>query len=140
MYIAIGEIRFEFWGCFFSLMWGGGGGGTSSRHLRPSSGREHLREQLYNLFSPVMMIMNETRRKPTTGREPRSLPFPSLFPFSVAQSRLDIPEPLIPGVPPFLGGKPKCSVRVVLNPPNAPPTEPYRLRRRLPIDNTKFTF
>ena len=42
------------------------------RHLRPSSGREHTIVQLIQ-SSDDDYLMNETRRKPTTGRQSPSL-------------------------------------------------------------------
>ena len=67
------------WGTFISLrFWrGGGGGGVSGgfrpcRHLRPSSGREHTIVQLIQSGDDDY-LMNETRRKPTTGRQSPSL-------------------------------------------------------------------
>ena len=55
--------EFEVWG---------GGGLTPCRHLRPSSGREHTIVQLIQSGDDDY-LMNETRRKPTTRRQPPSL-------------------------------------------------------------------
>ena len=43
------------------------GGFTPCRHLRPSSGREHIQS------GDDDYLMNETRRKPTTGRQSPTL-------------------------------------------------------------------
>ena len=47
-------------------------GFTPCRHLRPSSGQEHTIVQLIQSGDDDY-LMNETRRKPTTGRQSRSL-------------------------------------------------------------------
>ena len=54
--------------CFFSLS----GGFMPCRHLRPSSGREHTIAELIQSGDDDY-LMNETRRKPTTGRQSPSL-------------------------------------------------------------------
>ena len=54
--------------CFFSLS----GGFTPCQHLRPSSGREHTIVYLIQSGDDDYLI-NETRRKPTTGRQSPSL-------------------------------------------------------------------
>ena len=55
--------------------------------------------------------MNETRRKPTTGRQPPSLidEWHGIFYMPSCIDRLDIPRPLITKSR-STGGKPKCSV------------------------------
>ena len=75
----------------------GGGGVTPSRHLRPSSGREHMDTVITLQSGDDDYLMNETRRKLTKGDNPL------LFSISgtgssirpVAQTRLDIPRPSI---------------------------------------------
>ena len=85
--------------CVFEFEWG--------CYAQPASEaifRARTYVQSYNLVSPLMM-MNETRRKPTTGRQSPFLFDKSsrtdtaghtkAFDYPVTQTRLDIPRPLI---------------------------------------------
>ena len=85
--------------CVFEFEWG--------CYAQPASEaifRARTYVQSYNLVSPLMM-MNETRRKPTTGRQSPFLFDKSsrtdtaghtkTFDYPVTQTRLDIPRPLI---------------------------------------------
>ena len=76
---------------------GGGGGFTPSRHLRPSSGREYIQSYTLIQSGDDDYLMNETRRKPTTGRQSPSLfdKWHGIFYMPIAQTRLDIPRSLV---------------------------------------------
>ena len=54
---------------FFSLS----RGFTPCQHLRPSSGREHTIVLIQSGDNDYLELVNETRRKPTTGRQSPSL-------------------------------------------------------------------
>ena len=72
------------------------GGFTPCRHISPSLGREHT--FFFSLLqSGDDYLMNETRRKPTTGRRCPTLfdKWPGIFYMPSRRTRLDIPRPLI---------------------------------------------
>ena len=81
------------WVLSLSLSWGF----TPCRHLKPSSGREHTIVYLIQSGDDDY-LMNETRRKPTAGRQSpsRSDKWHGIFHICpVTQTRLDLPRPLI---------------------------------------------
>ena len=121
--------------CFFSLS----GGFTPCQHLRPSSGREHTIVYLIQSGDDDYLI-NETRRKPTTGRQSPSLcdKWHGIFHMPSRIDEAGHTKAFDYTVAEHLGGKPKCSVpQVGLEPTthrsgsNTLPTEPPRFSQRI---------